>query len=74
MLFLTQSQFCLNVSWFQLQMLLYPNKTGLFEGSLFWVGVNLTPLPISPSFIFQEELIKYQYDFTQLLNNLFKVR
>ena len=21
----------------------HPNKAGLFEGSLFWVGINLTP-------------------------------
>ena len=39
-----------------------PNKTGLFEGSFFWTH-----------FIFQEELIQYQYNFIQLLNKLFKV-
>ena len=26
-----------------------------------------------PPFIFKEELTQYQYNFTQLLNNLFKV-
>ena len=46
---------------FPFTLLLYfnPNNTGLFEVSF---------LP----FIFQE-LILYQYDFIQLLNNLFKV-
>ena len=37
-----------------------PNMAGLFEGSFFWGGVNFTP------FIFQEELIQYQYNFMQL--------
>ena len=30
-------------------------------------GANLTP------FIFEEELIQYQYNFMQLLNSLYKV-
>ena len=53
-----------------------PNKAGLFEDSFSWgegwgVGeVNLTP----PSY-FKKNLsnINYQYNFIQLLNNLFKV-
>ena len=47
------------------------NEAGLFKGSFFLGeerGVSLT----SP-FIFQKELISYQYKFVQLLNNLFKV-
>ena len=51
---------------------LNPNKTGLFEGS-FFRGEG----QFDPSFIFQEDLIQYQYNFIsiniQLLNNLFKV-
>ena len=35
-------------------------------------GVNLTPPPLPPS-IFQEELTEYQYNFLQLLDNLFKI-
>ena len=50
-----------------------PNKADLFEGSFFWTGVNLTPPPPSPQFIFEEELIKYQHNIIQLLKNLFKV-
>ena len=34
-----------------------PNKAGLFEGRIFWGGVNLTPPPFSPPFMFQEEFI-----------------
>ena len=48
------------------------NKPGFFESSFFWrareVAVNLT-LP----FILQEQLIYYQYNFTKLLNSLFRV-
>ena len=29
--------------------------------------------PLSPSFIFKEELIQHQYNFMQFLNNLFRV-
>ena len=47
-----------------------PNKAGRLEGSFSGGGVNLTPLR---PFIFQEELIEYQYIFIQLLNNIFKV-
>ena len=39
-----------------------PNKAGLFEGSFSWEGVQF-----DPPLIFQEELIQFQYDFTQLL-------
>ena len=46
-----------------------PNKAGLFEGSFSWGGEGLT----LPSFTCQEELIWYQYNFIQLLNNLFRV-
>ena len=46
-----------------------PNKTSLFEDSLLRVWVDFTPLP----FTFQEELIQYQYNFIQLLNNLSEV-
>ena len=42
-----------------------PNKVGLFKGSFSEEGVNLT-------LIFQEELIQYQCNFTQLLNNLYR--
>ena len=45
-----------------------PNKAGLFKASFFYGGLNLTP---PPPFIFQEELIQYQYNLIQLLNNLF---
>ena len=47
-----------------------PIKTEPFEGSLFWrLGVGqFDPCHI----LFQEELI-YQHNFTQLLNNLFRV-
>ena len=41
-------------------VLLNPNKVGLFESSFFWgEGVNLThlPPPLPPIVIFQEELI-----------------
>ena len=57
-----------------------PNKAGLLEGSFFLGGgvggrLNLT-LPQNPPtspFIFQEDLVKYQYNFIQLLkNNLFE--
>ena len=35
-----------------------PNKAGLFEGRIFWGGVNLTPPPpFPPPFMFQEEFI-----------------
>ena len=46
---------------------LNPNKAGLFEGSFFWGKVNLTPFK-SP-----EEQIQCQYNFIELLRNLFKV-
>ena len=46
-----------------------PNNAGFFNGSFFCRGGG----QFEPRFIFQEELIKYQYDFIQLLNNLFKV-
>ena len=59
---------CVAISLFYLN----PNKAGLFEGNFFWGGgrggVNLTPS--APALIFQEILIKYQYNFMQLLNNL----
>ena len=45
-----------------------PNKAGLFEGSFSW-GRGKFDSP----FIFQEELILYQYNFIQLLNSLFKI-
>ena len=45
-----------------------PNKAGLFEGSFSGGWVNLTP-----SLIFQEELIYNQHNFIQLLNNQFIV-
>ena len=47
-----------------------PIKAEPFEGSLFWrLGVGqFDPCHI----LFQEELI-YQHNFTQLLNNLFRV-
>ena len=47
------------------------NKAGLFEGSFFWGGGEGQFEP--PPFIFQEELVSYQYNFIQLLTNLFKV-
>ena len=43
----------------------------LFESSFIWGGCNLTPN--SPTFLFQEELMEYQYNFMELLNNLFKI-
>ena len=48
-----------------------PNKAGLFEFFFSWMGQfnNNTSQP----FIFQEELIQYQYNFIQLLNTLFQV-
>ena len=48
--------------------LLIPNKAGLFDGSFFWGGAQF-----DHPFIFQEKLIEYQYNFTQLLKNLFKL-
>ena len=41
-----------------------------------WVHIEKTLLKTSSNgliFVFQEELIKYQYNFMQLLNNLFKI-
>ena len=50
---------------------LNPNKAGFFEGSFSWgKGGQFDPPSL---FIFQEELILFQYNFIQLLNNLFKV-
>ena len=52
-----------------------PNKAGLFEGSFFWVGVNLTsPLtpPHPPPSYFKKDLCNID-NFIQLLNNLSKV-
>ena len=55
---------------FLINTFINPNKAGLFEGS-FSGEVYLTPLPLQ-TFKFQEELIWYQYNFIQLLNNLFE--
>ena len=45
-----------------------PDKAGLFEDSFSGKGGQF-----EPPFIFQEELIQYQRNLIQLLNNLFKV-
>ena len=50
-----------------------PNKAGLSEGIFFWEGFNLPPNTPPPPLRFQEELTQCQYNFIQLLNNLFKV-
>ena len=47
-----------------------PNKGGVFEGSFFWGGAGGGQF--NTSFIFQEELNLYQYNFIQLLNNIFR--
>ena len=72
---------CSLFNWFDLQisnfcflfnkntLKLNRNKAGLFEGSFFW-GRSIWHLL---SFIFQEELIWYQYRFMQLLKYLFRV-
>ena len=57
---------------------LNPNKADLFEGSFSWgkgegEGGSVGPPLLPPVFKFQEELIQYQYNFIELLNNLFKV-
>ena len=49
------------------------NKAGLFESNFLGVEeVNLTSSTLSP-FISQGELMQYQYNFIQLLNNLFRI-
>ena len=48
-------------------ILFNPNKAGLFEGSFFWEGINLTP----PSY-FMKNISDINMTI-QLLNNLFKV-
>ena len=47
-----------------------PNKGRLFEGRFFWVAGQFEPSFIF--FIFQEKVFQYQYNFMQLLNNLFR--
>ena len=44
------------------------NKAGLYERSFSGLGGQF-----DSRFIFQEELIQYQYNSIQLLNNLFRV-
>ena len=58
-----------------------PNKAGLFEGSFFLGGgggggggrlnLALPQNPPTPPFIFQEDLVKYQYNFIQLLKKIY---
>ena len=55
------------------QNLVFRWTAGYLRVFFFLEGRRVGRFKLTPRFIFQEELIQYQYNFIQLLNNLFKV-